>query len=569
MSAILATARRTSTDLASFLQRAWSGFRPQMSQEALALLTGVALTLLFNVAFFRAVHATGALHGVGGLATALCLLVFVAALNTLLALLAFNRWSVRPVLAVLLPVTAAASYYMDHYGVYFDTDMVTNVLQTDVRESTELLSFGLVVRVLAMGVLPVVLARRIRIRRRRTGRAVAVRTGAIALTVLVAVGAALASFQSVSALMRNHREIRHLITPGNYLVSLGKVLADDGAARHQPRKVLGAGAHVVGRVPGERPKLLVVVVGETVRAQNWGLDGYARQTTPQLARMDVVNFRDVTSCGTATEVSLPCMFSPLARAGYTKDKARNSESLLHVLDHAGIRVTWLDNQGGCKGVCTGLETRSFEHATDPEFCNADGCLDGVLLKALTERIPVQQGDAVIVLHQLGNHGPAYFRRYPGAFRHFTPTCDSSELGDCTRGQVVDAYDNAILYTDDLLARTIRLLGAQSDRDTALVYLSDHGESLGEGGIYLHGMPYAIAPDEQKKVPMLMWLSPGYSGAMGLNVGCLKEKADTSAASHDNFFHTVLGMMKVDAPEYRADLDLLGGCLSGRGDRHGS
>ena len=356
---VVATGHRTHRPSAwAWLAQAWAGFRPRMGQETLALLTGLLVTVFFNTAFFRAAHATGALHGFGGLATGACLFVFVAALNTLLALLLFNRWSTRPVLALLLPVTAAAAFYMDHYGVYLDTDMVRNVLQTDARESTELLSFGLVAHVVLAGMLPAALAWRIELLRRRPARAMLVRAGAIVLAILVAAGAALLSFQSLSALMRNHHQIRHLITPGNYLVSLGRVLADEGTARDAPRKTLGAGAHVTDAQPDRRPRLLVLVVGETVRAQNWGLNGYTRQTTPQLSRMDLVNFSDVSSCGTATETSLPCMFSPFARTDYSKDKVRNSESLLHILDHAGVQVTWLDNQGGCKGVCSGLDFQS-------------------------------------------------------------------------------------------------------------------------------------------------------------------------------------------------------------------
>ena len=565
MNLVLADAKRRSSLLLQQLSRAWSGFRPRMSQEALAVLTGVFLTAASNAAFFRAVHATDALHGADGLATAACLFVFVAALNTLLALLLFNRWSTKAVLALLLPTTAAAAYYMDRYGVYFDPDMVRNVLQTDLRESSELLSFGLVARVLVAGAIPTILACRVDLVRRRPLRAILVRTGSLALVLAVAAGAALLSFQRLSAVMRYLHEMRHLIAPGNYLVSLGRVLAHDGAARNAPRQGLGAGAHVADADTGtdRRPRLLVLVVGETARARNWGLNGYARQTTPQLSRMDLVNFGDVSACGTATEVSLPCMFSPLARADYSKDKARNSESLLHVLEHAGIRTTWLDNQGGCKGVCTGLDFHSYAHARDPEFCDAEGCLDGILVKGLSERLASLDGDAVIVLHQLGNHGPAYYKRYPEAFRKFLPACESSELGDCTRDQVLNAYDNALLYTDDLLARAIRLLGERTDRDTALVYVSDHGESLGEGGLFLHGMPYAIAPDEQKKVPMTMWFSPGYAGSLGLNLSCLKDKAATGVG-HDNYFHTVLGLMRVSAPEYLAGEDLLHGCLTGQG-----
>ena len=564
MNAISRNARRRTAEAWRLPWQVWKGFRPVLSQEVLALLTGLFLTLTANLAFLTEVRATGVLHGAGGALAGICLFVLVLALNTLLALLLFNRWSVRPVLAVLLPVSAAAAYCMDHYGVYLDTGMVRNVLQTDLRESSELVSPGLVLRVVAAGLLPAILGWKVVLVRRSVGRAILVRIGAIVLSVAVAAAAALLSFQSLSALMRNHHEIRHLITPGNYLVSLGRVLADDGAARNAPRKELGAGAHVAAARAGQRPRLLVLVVGETARAQNWGLNGYPRQTTPQLSRLDVVNFPDVTSCGTSTEVSLPCMFSVYGREDYTKDKVRNSESLLHVLDHASISVTWLDNQGGCKGVCKDLPFQSYEHADDPDLCTAEGCLDGILFKGLSRRIASLLGDAVIVLLQLGNHGPAYYKRYPAGFGKFLPACESSALGDCSREQVVNAYDNALLYTDDLLARTIRLLGEQAGRDTALLYLSDHGESLGEGGLYLHGMPYAIAPDEQKKVPMLMWFSSGYAGSLALDLSCMKSKAAAGEASHDNYFHTVLGLMQVAAPEYDPGLDLLDGCRADRG-----
>ena len=560
---VVATGHRTHRPSAwAWLAQAWAGFRPRMGQETLALLTGLLVTVFFNTAFFRAAHATGALHGFGGLATGACLFVFVAALNTLLALLLFNRWSTRPVLALLLPVTAAAAFYMDHYGVYFDTDMVRNVLQTDARESTELLSFGLVAHVVLAGMLPAALAWRIELLRRRPARAMLVRAGAIVLAILVAAGAALLSFQSLSALMRNHHQIRHLITPGNYLVSLGRVLADEGTARDAPRKTLGAGAHVTDAQPDRRPRLLVLVVGETVRAQNWGLNGYTRQTTPQLSRMDLVNFSDVSSCGTATETSLPCMFSPFARTDYSKDKVRNSESLLHILDHAGVQVTWLDNQGGCKGVCSGLDFQSLAQAGDPELCGKDGCLDGILVKALAERIDASQGDAVVVLHQLGNHGPVYYKRYPDSFRKFLPACESSELGDCSREQIVNAYDNALGYTDHVLATAIDTLATLPGYDTALLYVSDHGESLGEKGLYLHGMPYSIAPREQLEVPMVAWFSDGWRASTRLDAACLRRVA-TAPHSHDDLFHTLLGLTDVRTSLYQPDHDIFLTCRAGQ------
>jgi lipid A ethanolaminephosphotransferase len=256
------------------------------------------------------------------------------------------------------------------------------------------------------------------------------------------------------------------------------------------------------------------------------------------------------------------MFSPWGRAHYDKDRIEHSQSLLHVLEHAGIGTTWRDNQTGCKGVCEGLSFESFEHATVPGACTKDGCLDEAMLQGLAERIAARPGDQVVVLHQLGNHGPAYYARYPSRLRHFVPACETSDLDRCTRAGIVNAYDNAVLYTDDFVARTIRLLAAQADRDTALVYVSDHGESLGENGLYLHGVPYAIAPETQTRVPMLMWLSPGFAGSRGIDLACLRAHGDDEV-SQDYLFHSVLGLMQVRTPEYDPALDLFARCETAR------
>ncbi len=534
-------------------------FRPQLTVEQLALVAAGFFTVFCNTAFFREVAAAGALHGLAGWRTGASVFVLVGALNLLLLCLLMNRWTAKPVLVTLLLVTSVAAHFMSQYTIYLDPDMVRNVLHTDGKESGELISLGVLPSLLILGVVPSLLVWRVRLRTRAFGKAVLVRVATLVAALVVAILAALTSFQDLSALMRNHHEVRHLITPGNYLVSLGRVMLEDEAGKHSPRTPLGLQAKVIGRPADAKPRLLVLVVGETVRAQNWGLNGYERDTTPQLARIDPVNFRDVSSCGSATEVSVPCMFSPWGREHYDKSRVRHSESLLHVLQHAGIATLWRDNQTGCKGVCEGLPFESFEHATDPRHCDAEGCLDEVMLDDLPAAIARRPGDVVVVLHQLGNHGPSYFKRYPARLRQFTPTCDTAELGRCDRQSIVNAYDNAVLYTDDFLARTIRLLAEQSGRDTALIYLSDHGESLGENGLYLHGVPYAIAPQTQTRVPMVMWLSPGFARSRGVDLTCLRREGEQMPASQDNLFHSVLGLMQVSTPEYDPRLDLFRGC----------
>jgi lipid A ethanolaminephosphotransferase len=554
---VSAVARRST---ATFNQlAALTAARPQLSVETIALASSLFFTVFCNGAFWHRVAGTGALQGTGGWLTAISLFCAITALHMLLLCVVLYRRTAKGVLALLFMVTAMAAHYMDQYTVYFDADMIRNILHTDGKESGEMISLGLVWPLLLHGLLPTVLVWRVRLKARPLKRALLVRALCLVAAVVVAGGAMLLSFQNLSTLMRNHTEIRHLITPGNYLVSLGRAWHDAHKAKDQPRMPVGTEAKVVGRAATAKPRLVVVVLGETVRAQNWGLNGYARQTTPELQRIGPINFPDVTACGSSTEVSVPCMFSPYGRAHYDKARIEQSESLLHVLEHAGIATLWRDNQTGCKGVCDGLAFESFEHARHPALCNAEGCLDEVMLDGLADEVNRRPGDRVIVLHQLGNHGPSYFLRYPQRLQRFMPACHSSDLGDCSRTEIVNAYDNAVLHTDEFLARTIRFLAEQSStHDTAMIYVSDHGESLGEKGLYLHGVPYAIAPETQTKVPMVMWLSPGLVTEQRIDMPCMRRHA-SSPASQDNLFHSLLGLMQVRTGEYDERLDLFHGC----------
>jgi lipid A ethanolaminephosphotransferase len=351
------------------------------------------------------------------------------------------------------------------------------------------------------------------------------------------------------------------------LWSAGTVLVEQlqGAAR--PRQAIGLDAAPGPRMTarsaaGGRPLLVVLVIGETARAANWGLSGYARQTTPRLAGLPVINFREVTSCGTNTEVSVPCLFAPVGRRDYVESVIRGSQTLLHVLARAGVAVHWRDNQSGCKGVCDDLPNDQVADVAAPGLCDQGRCSDEGLLIGLPERLAAaatHPGTQLLVLHQLGNHGPSYFRRYPRAMAQFSPACERDDLRLCSRDEIVNAYDNALLYTDQVLALLISQLQAAAGKvDSVLLYVSDHGESLGENNLYLHGLPYAIAPDVQTRVPMLMWLSAGAPAATGIDAACLQRRA-TQAAAHDHVFHTLLTLLDVHTALYAPAWDLAQGC----------
>lgn len=530
------------------------------SVEQVLLAASLYWALAANRPFFAAALAGRSALDMGSWAYGLALSMLLVAVHLLLLSPLVNRWTIKPVLALLTVMTALASYFMQHYGIYMDPAMLRNVLSSDALEARELLSWPMVFHVLLYAALPLVFLWRVRIVHRHWSKALMRRTALMALAAAAAMGAVLAVFQPFSSLMRNHKEVRYLITPANYLWSLASVAASDVHGATAPRRAIGLDA-----APGlswatrTRPAVLILVVGETARSANWGLNQYRRQTTPELATWPVFNFRDVRACGTSTEVSLPCMFAPVGRRRYDESAIRESESLLHVLARGGASVLWRDNQSGCKGVCDGLPHETAMSKDAPGLCPHERCLDDALLAGLDDRLKHARGTQVLVLHQLGNHGPSYFRRYPASFERFRPACHDDDLQHCTREQIVNAYDNALLYTDHLLGSLLSRLKDHEDKvDSALIYVSDHGESLGESNLYLHGMPYAIAPREQTQVPMVMWMSSGLQQAQGIDSACLQQRT-ALPASHDHLFHTVLGLLDVRTHLYEPELDLVAQC----------
>ncbi len=529
--------------------------------EALALVAALFFALACNRSFWSVVLAghDHAAPGTWGLAAAV--LALLTAANFLLLSLVLTRWTAKPLLAFLIVATAFAVYFMETFGVYLDPSMLRNALRTDFHEANELFTWGMVPYLLGYAVVPLFLLSRVRVVPVPARRAMLGRVVSVVLALLVGGGALMAVFQEMASLMRNQKEVRYLITPPNYLYSLARVTSADAKAADRPREVVGADAAMAPSWQGrKKPVLFVVVVGETARAANWGLSGYARQTTPELAkRDDVINFEKVTACGTNTEVSLPCMFSAVGRRNYDEARIRGSESVLHVLARAGFKVLWRDNQSGCKGVCEGLAEQRLSSAAVPGLCDGERCLDDILLHGLEQVLEDGDGNRVVVMHQLGNHGPAYYKRYPAEYRRFLPACENPDLAKCSQEEIVNAYDNALLYTDAMLARTIGFLrGVEKKYDTALLYVSDHGESLGENNLFLHGVPYAIAPRVQTEVPMVMWVSPGFAGSFGLDLACLRAQAKQPVA-HDHLFHTLLGVLDVNTGVYEKAYDFSSAC----------
>lgn len=471
-------------------------------------------------------------------------------------------WLRKPLLLILIIAGAAANYFMFSFGTVIDTNMIQNVFETDLQEATALLSLKYLLWMLLLGVLPVTLIFLTRIDNHRPWWMSVIwrlvtSLGAIVIVLLVAA----LFYKDYASMIRNNKGLVKMVTPVNVVSSIGHYANNRWFAGDQSLVKIGEDARKGPLLKGEHKKTLVIfVLGETARAENFSLGGYSRETNPKLKRDNVIYYRNATSCGTETAVSVPCMFSNMPREQYDAGLARHQEGLLDVMAHAGVNVLWRENDGGCKGACDRVPHTDMTKWNVSELCQTDYCLDNVLLHRLNNYIDGVKDDTVIVLHQMGSHGPAYYLRYPQEMRQFTPTCDSNQIQDCDHQALVNTYDNSILYTDTMLDNTISLLKSYSDKyNVALVYLSDHGESLGEHGMYLHGAPYVFAPSQQTHIPFLLWMSPDYASAFGIDQQCLQRQAQTDNVSQDNVFHTLLGMMNVQTREYQPTLDMIRSC----------
>lgn len=530
--------------------------------EVVTVLVSLWFVMLCNAAFWGA--TLQAEDGVSSSSAAFLftILVLVILLTNLLLTLVLWPAIGKPLLGLLLIAASVAAYFSSAYGVVIDRTMITNVVETDARETRDLITAGLLGYVAVLGVLPLAFLLRIRIAFASFVRELLRKALVIAATLL-AIGAIVFSFnERYASLFRNHSELRRMLTPINYVAAIQSYVKHRARPTGKVQTVGGDARRSPNTTASKRRTLLVIVIGETARTANFSLGGYGRPTNPELAGRNVVFFSNVEACGTSTSISVPCLFSGMGRQDFSERKAAMREGLLDIIVRSGISVLWRDNNSGCKGVCDRVETEDMARLNVKDLCRDGECWDDVLVQGLQARLDRERKDLVILLHQKGSHGPAYYRRYPDSFQLFKPACQSSDLSRCSKEEIVNAYDNSILYTDHVLAQTIALLEKNSARfDSSLIYVSDHGESLGEKGLYLHGLPYVLAPEEQKKVPMIFWASSAFQRRVGLREGCLEANRDRSY-SHDNVFHSVLGLLNIQTEVYQAELDVFRPCRGG-------
>lgn len=525
-------------------------FKLQLSAQRFIFLIALFFTIGMNVSFYS--HVLSAYpfvrENVGFLVS---LVIGYTAFNAIIFALFSFRYTLKPFAILVLFSSSFAAYFMDSYDILIDKDMLQNLLNTDPREVKGLLSVKLLLYLFFLGIAPSWIVYRLNIVYKPIVKEFFHRLVLIIGLLLLALIIVWSFSGFYGSFFREHKQIHHYANPAGYLSAGFHAVKSYFKTPRGPVQALGEKAHI-SKHDDDR-ELIIFVVGETARADHFSINGYAKKTNPLLEKEDVFNFTNVWSCGTSTLISVPCMFSNIENEEYERGAADAIENVMDVLKHAGVNTLWRDNNSSSKGVAERMEYQSFLTPDANPICDVE-CRDEGMLVGLDEYITKHpKGDIVIILHQMGSHGPGYYMRYPKKFEVFKPACQTNELKDCSLEEISNAYDNTIVYTDYFLYKVIAFLKKYDDKfETGMLYVGDHGESLGENGVYLHGMPLMFAPDSQRHVPAIIWLGKNMDD---IDRSALRAKKDIRF-SHENIFHTLLGFVEMVTDVYDPKKDIL-------------
>ena len=539
----------TATLKASLASRLSSIRKIEINLNYLIIIVSLYLVASANFGFFTQVLSIYPFSTNIGFLISITGLLF--ALMWLLIQLFCYRPIAKVVLIAMVLIAAVCSYFTDAYGTIFDSNMLINSLQTDQAEAMGLMSLSFFIRVLLLGIVPAIFISQIRIKRTPLRRALWQRALTLALSFALIAVCLLPFGDQYATFFRQHKMVRSYANPITPIYSVIKLGTDYVDELRRPDSLILHATDAKRLAPLAstiklKPKLMVFVVGETARADHIGLNGYSRDTTPLLAKQDnLYSFKNATSCGTSTAYSVPCMFSYANRKDYEVDQADYNENVLDTLKKQGVNVIWRDNNSSSKGVADRVSFEDYKTKENNPNCDSE-CRDIGMLNGFDKLVKsdAPAKDTLILLHQMGNHGPAYYKRYPKAFELFKPVCLTNELSKCDDQSVINGYDNAIHYTDYFLNEVIETLKEyEQDYEVVMIYSSDHGESLGENNIYLHGMPYSVAPAAQKHIPIIIWIPT----SSNINTNRLAKTTD-QPVSHDFITPTLLSFFNISTNE---------------------
>ena len=519
-------------------------FKNRMSSVQFVLMWAL-VTVVYNYLFIlKMVESTNLWVG--------CLTIFVLFLGFVVAYaILLQKYVAKYVMAFFIVGNTAAVYFMHTYNIAIDKIMMINVFQTDTAEAGALLSVNMLVFVFVAAVLLICLVRS-RIDYATWQKDLLSRVKLIVLSVVLLALILLPVAGKLDTFVQERKHLLYMLVPSNYIGStIGaiKVVKKHGNLKPLDKK---AELNRYWKQNG-RKNLFVVVVGESVRADSYALNGYERDANKYLQEFakDMMVFKHAKACGTSTAISVPCMFSPYGQKDFVPGSASYVENVLDVFNYNGYKAIWRENNSSCKGNCSRIITEIF--------CQDNSCMDGLMQNDLKEKLEEINDNAIVVLHQYGSHGPDYFKRYPKEFEIYKPVCQKEILKDCSYDEIRNAYDNSVVYNSYLAAEMLKDLQELDDKYNVVVfYTSDHGESLGENGVYLHAAVYKYAPHYQTEVPFWIWMPQKTKQNMNYDEICLSKQSERQI-SHDNLFHSLLGVsgLKIDA--YDENLDVFAPC----------
>ena len=505
-----------------------------ISLLAFSVIISIGTLLCYNVPFFSYVSENTNASPGGRVLLLASLVVIMLAVNFMMTyLLVFlTRWVGRIVLALLAVINATAVYFILTYSVIIDASTIGNVFNTRYSEASAFFSWPLWLTIVGLGVLPSLycLLQPIVVGKAKT---MGICCGSALAVVLVV---ALMNVNQTLWISQHDTELGGLLQPWSYLVNSVRLASSKADEQAEEIKLPD------GKITDDEKAVVVLVIGESARKANFQLYGYQRQTNPLLARQTALKVFEATSNATYTTAGTKAILEP-----------QNSDELYEMLPNyafrTGVDVVWRTSNWGEPPI------HVDEYVTNEElgekYPDQHVYHDAILFHKLRERIESSQRNKVlIVVHTSTSHGPSYASKYPAEFEVFKPVARNVEEGEKHVDWLVNAYDNTICYTDFLLDSLINTLRSMTDWRSAMIFISDHGESLGENGVFMHGLPMRLAPKVQYEIPFLVWTSEGFRNYKSSATGQDAQKGQLPRVLDQHYiFHSVLNLLSIQSPAY--------------------
>ena len=497
-------------------------FKNNIKVSYVSLIISCVNLVLYHLPLFQFATDNLDYKSLDGVLTLTSLVVIILVLNALIfyIILFIAPFIGRVLLVLSVNTNAIAVYFIFTYGVIIDKTMIGNVLNTNYEESSSFLSFGLILYLILLGVIPSILIFKIKIVKVKLKTFLA-HIGSAFLFVLIFIYINSSSWLWID---KNSKALGGLVMPWSYIVNTSRFYIHKNEENKQ--KILLPDA----TIGNDKKSIAVLVIGESARSENFSLYGYEKETNPLLSKIENVYSYKAESCATYTTAGVQCILE-------YKDGSESYETLPNYLFRNNVEVIWRTTNWGEPAV----KINNYQGRADLEkLCDGEGCgYDEILLSGLRAQLLESKKDKILlVLHTSTSHGPTYYKKYPPQFNKFTPVCENVELGKCTQQELINAYDNTIVYTDFILSSLIGELKSLEQYNSTMFYVSDHGESLGEKNLYMHGIPASIAPKEQLEIPFIVWLSDD-----------AKTLKNNQVLHQHNVFHSVLDFLGIESPIY--------------------